>query len=143
VRIIGLGNWDRGDDAAGLLAARFARELGADAREFTGDPLSLVDELRTIDSVVLVDAVVTGLPAGRIHWWNGRDLPREAARMRSSTHAFSLGDALKLAEATGIRPSLVLVAGIEAASFELGAEPSAEIVGAAEELARSLAAGVD
>ncbi len=43
--IIGCGNSDRSDDAAGLLVARRLRELGIDARELSGDMLGLLDEL--------------------------------------------------------------------------------------------------
>jgi len=42
LRIIGCGNLDRGDDAAGLLVARRLRALGVEAAEHSGEGLTLL-----------------------------------------------------------------------------------------------------
>jgi len=43
VLILGCGNPDRSDDAAGILVARRLRELGIPAEEFIGDAPELID----------------------------------------------------------------------------------------------------
>src|SRR3974377_801942 len=113
MRIIGIGNRDRGDDAAGLLAAE--RRGGG---EHGGEAPSLLDAWDGADDVVLIDAVVTGAPPGTLHRWDARDLPPEAVGLRVSTHAFSIVDAIHLAESTGCLPKKLVVYGIEAAQFE-------------------------
>jgi hydrogenase maturation protease len=133
MRIIGIGNYDRGDDAAGLLAAR-----GAGGREHTSDLLSLLYRWRESDDVVLIDAAVTGAPPGTIHIWNGRDLPPEADRLRLSAHAFSVADAIRLAARTRHLPRSLVVIGIEARQFEPGAPLSPEVQTAVDEVVAQL-----
>ena len=117
MRIIGLGNDHRGDDAAGLIAAHRLRRLGFDAREHRGDLLALLDQMIGTAELVIVDAVVTGAAPGAIHYWDGRRLPPEAVGTRSSTHSFSLGDAIRRAGSLDRLPARVRVIGIEAADF--------------------------
>ena len=57
--VIGLGNAARGDDAAGLIAAR---RLGGVEHE--GDPLALLDLWDGADCAVVIDAVSSGVEAG-------------------------------------------------------------------------------
>ena len=104
MRIIGIGNPDRGDDAAGLVAAR---RLGG--LEHNGDALSLIDAWDGADDVLLIDAVVTGASPGTLHCWDARHLPLEAVGLRVSTHAFSIIDAIRLAESTNRLPRKLVV----------------------------------
>jgi hydrogenase maturation protease len=129
MQIIGIGNLDRGDDAAGLLAAR---RLGG--LEHTGDALSLIDAWGEAEDVLLIDAVVTGAVPGTLHRWDARHLPPEAVGLRASTHAFSVVDAIRLAESTGRLPHKLVVLGIEAAQFEPGTAPSPPVLRAVNEL---------
>ncbi len=132
-RVIGIGNLDRGDDAAGLIAAQ--RTGGA---AHTGDALSLLDAWNERGGFVLIDAVVTGAPPGTIHTWDARNLPLEADHLRSSTHAFSIADAIRLAAATGRLPDRLTVIGIEACQFEPGTPPSAEVLAAVDRVVEQL-----
>ena len=60
--VIGVGNAARGDDAAGLLAAR---RLGG--IELEGDPTALLDLFDGIDEAAVVDAVRSGAAPGTVH----------------------------------------------------------------------------
>jgi len=51
--VLGCGNPDRGDDAAGRLVARRLGELGIEARENSGDALALLDAWQGADEVVV------------------------------------------------------------------------------------------
>jgi hydrogenase maturation protease len=138
-RIIGCGTADRGDDAAGLLAARWLREFGIEAHEHNGDWLALVESWRDVEEVILIDTIVTGRAPGTITVWDGRDAPVIGDCLRCSTHGFGVAEALVLARVLGRMPSRLLVYGIEGRRFDLGCAPSAAVVAAAERLARRLA----
>jgi len=136
--IIGYGALDRGDDAAGLLAARRLRELGIGACEHTTDGVSLMELWRGHDAVILIDAVVTGGRPGIITVWDGTEAPI-CSSWRSSTHAFGLAEAVMLARVLGRMPSTLLICGIEGRRFALGCAPMLEVVRGAERLAQRLA----
>ena len=138
--ILGCGNCDRGDDAAGLLVIRRLRQLGVPAREHAGDMLSLIDTWSRWDEVVVVDATVSGSRPGAINVWDGRTLPLSGIGFPCSTHAFGLGEAIEMARALGRLPAKLTVYGIEAASCDHGGTLSAAVAEAIELLARQLAA---
>ena len=137
-RIIGCGTADRGDDAAGLLAARRLRALGVEALEHSGDGLALMERWEGNDTVILIDAVVTGGAPGTLTVWNGRRAP-VLDDCRSSTHMFGVAEAVKMARVLGRMPRRLWIYGIEGRRFEMGSAPNAEVVAAAEQLARRLA----
>ena len=97
--MIGLGNTFRGDDAAGL---EVARRLGA--RRFEGEPVSLIDEWRDVDRLVLVDAMQSGAGAGaiRVVAAHAEALPPELRR--ASTHLMGAAEAIELARTLGWLP---------------------------------------
>ncbi len=138
--IVACGNSERGDDAAGLLVAGHLRSLGIEAREHSGEGLSLMESWVGAEHVILVDAVVTGSAAGAILVWNGRTAPLARDAFRCSTHAFGVAEAVELARALDRLPPRLTIYGIEAASFTSGTGPSDSVRAAAEETAAQIAA---
>ncbi len=138
MRIIGCGSAGRGDDGAGLLVAARLRELGVPALEQAGDASALLHAWAGSDDVILVDAVVTGAPAGAVSVWEGRPsgLVRGAGL---SSHGLGLAEALDLARALGRLPRRLRVFGIEGGCFERGAQPSPAVRQAVEEVAQRIA----
>jgi hydrogenase maturation protease len=139
VRIIGYGNRDRQDDAAGLLAARRLRQLGVDALTHTGEAASLLELWSGADEVIVIDAVVTGAEPGTIHVWEGSP-PRVPRQAQLSTHGPGLAEAIELAAVLGRLPERLTVYGIEGKHFDAGGVTSPEVVRAAETVATSIAA---
>jgi len=139
LRVVGVGNAARGDDAAGLLVARRLRDLApdADVHEQTGEPLALLECLSGADAAVVVDALAPAGSPGRI--LRVDTLADLAPACRSSTHGGGVREALELCRALGRLPAVVTVYGIEAGDVTLGAGVSREVVDAAERLARDLA----
>lgn len=141
--IIGCGNPDRGDDAAGLLVARRLRAMGVDAQEQSGEALALMESWRTAgeddQEVILVDAVVTGAAPGTITIWDARTAPVVGDFFRCSTHAFGVAEAVKLARILDLLPPNLLIYGIEAKRFDVGSEPTAEVLAAVEQVAGRIA----
>ena len=139
--ILGCGNADRSDDAAGLLVARRLRELGIDACEHGGETLALIEAWSECEEVIIIDAVVSGAPPGTITVWDARAAPWPAAEFRCSTHALGVAEAVELARVLGRLPSRLVVYGIEGTRFDPGAPPSPEVGEAVEQLARQIARG--
>ena len=137
--IVGVGNPDRSDDAAGLLVARRLRELGVDAQEFTGDPLDLIEGWNGAREVILIDTVVSGAAAGTVTVWDAAKAPLPPERFCCSTHAFGLAEAVEIARALGRLPPKVVIYGIEGARFDLGGLPSTDVAAAVERLAQQVA----
>lgn len=137
VLVAGLGAEHRGDDAAGLLAVRALRELGArgiDILEAPGDALALVAAMPDHDEVVLVDAVAAAGAPGRVV-----ELEPAATRSRrgASTHGFGVHEALAMAAVLGACPT-VRVLGITGNRFAIGTQPSAAVVRAARAVAMGI-----
>ena len=140
--VIGFGNEDAGDDAAGrLVARRLAGRDGLDAtvRERRTPPAELFTEWDGFDLVILVDAVLDERPAGSVLRW---DLVRDAlpARQRSSSHGFGLGEAVELARALGRLPPRLIAYGIVADPAHRGEGCSAAVAAAVERTAADVAA---
>ena len=141
--ILGCGNPDRSDDAAGLLVARRLRELGIQAHELGGDGLALIDAWSGWADVIVVDAMMSGAPPGTITVWDARTSPFPVGQFRCSTHALGATEAIELARALDRLPCKLIVFGIEGIRFDCGGSPSAEVTEAIERLAQHIAKEAD
>lgn len=137
--IIGVGNPYRGDDGAGVLAARRLKDAGRDTftvLEHSGEGTSLMETWKCADAVILMDAVSSGGPPGTIYRLEPA-LQRLPARMfQNSTHAFSLPQAIEMARALDDLPTALIVFGIEGRNFQAGVELSNEVSKALPDLVR-------
>jgi len=144
--VIGVGNAYRGDDAAGLLVARLLREMGLDSTmimEHSGEGASLMEAWRGAGAVILIDAVSSGSAPGEIHHLEPILNPLPAQMFHSSTHAFSLPDAIEMAQALNELPPRLLVFGIEGRNFQSGAELSPEVSSALPQVAKLVLKAVE
>jgi hydrogenase maturation protease len=137
-RIIGCGSADRGDDAAGLLVVGCLRKLGIEACEHRGDGPALIDRWQGQETVILIDAMVSGGVPGSVTVWDEWATAALSDCFRCSTHAFGVAEAVKLARVLGLMPARLVIYGIEGRRFDLGSAPSPEVVAAAQELAHRL-----
>jgi hydrogenase maturation protease len=129
--IIGVGNRDRGDDAAGpLVCDRVRARLGPSAtvRTFVceGSILDLALHWDHDDHVIIVDAMQPGTEPGRVVTLDatGDPLPTPGA---VSTHEIDVSVAVELARAIGRMPARLVVIGIEAGQTEWCSPPSAPV----------------
>lgn len=137
VLVICVGNRDRGDDGAGPLVAdllRAAPAAGLEVREMAGDGADLLLAWPGADQVIVVDAVVSGAPAGTIHVIDGRREAVPSAPLHS-THGLGVSEAVALGRALGSLPRVLTVYGIEGADFTPGAAPSPAVSSAVVEVA--------
>jgi hydrogenase maturation protease len=141
--VIGIGNPDRGDDAAGLLVARRVREVTAtgDVRvtELIGDQLGLLDAWTGARDVYVIDAVYSGGPVGAVYRFDGAG-SLDARFARRGTHTFGLADVVALGRALGRLPGHLAGYGIEGATFGIGTPLSPAVEAAAGIVASLLAA---
>jgi hydrogenase maturation protease len=143
LRIIGCGNLDRGDDAAGLLVARRLRALGLETLgveiiEQSGESFSLMNCWTGPEHDILVDATVPHGRPGQVRVWDAHSdrLPDDG--FPSSTHAFGVREAVELARAIKRLPKTLLIYGIEGEHFCFGAPLSQEVERAVVSLADRL-----
>jgi len=141
VLVLGVGNAERGADAAGPLTAQrlfAARDPAVEVRTLAGEAAELIDAWTGRRAVVVIDAVVTGASPGTLHRWDAvHDAPDVPLR-ETSSHGFGLGQAIELARALGRLPPVLIVYGIEGARFDLGEPPGAAILAAVERAAAAV-----
>ncbi len=130
VRVIGVGNRDRGDDAAGLVAVRLLRRALRPVPPHVsfalsdGDAGRLLDAFHGAAAILVVDAVTSGAAPGALVRLDARRAPLPASLHTASTHGFGLAEAIELGRALGRLPERLTVWGIEAGRFDLGARLS-------------------
>lgn len=142
--IIGCGNRERGDDAAGILVAERLRALAIHADIRAGEASELMKAWRDAAEVIVIDCVVSGATPGTVHVWDGQH-PIGFGRSSGSTHGLGVGEAIELSRALGCLPERLRVYGIEGKRFEIGSEVSPEVERAVEavvqRIVRELEAG--
>ncbi|MEW6657737.1 MAG: hydrogenase maturation protease [Thermodesulfobacteriota bacterium] len=132
ILIIGIGNIFRGDDAAGLAAARLLREMqlpGVKVLELDGDISALAEGWQGAQRVVVIDAVASQSEAGRIFRFaaHGEPLPRKLFATCCSCHAFGLAEQIEIARSLQQLPPSLMVYGLEGQDFMLGSGLSPEV----------------
>jgi hydrogenase maturation protease len=141
LRVIGVGNAYRSDDAVGLAVARAVGACGSPgltALEREGEPTSLMDSWDGADVVWLVDAVSSGAAPGTVHRFEATSAPLPDAWARTSTHHFGLPEAIELARAVGRLPRRLIVFGVEGGSFEIGESLTPPVEAAVAEVAAAI-----
>ena len=126
VRVVGCGNPDAGDDAAGLVIANLLRSRmpsEVEVRTATAGGASLLNWCDDIEFLILVDAAHAreDLPPGQ---WRRFTFPDDRQRLRSTilsgTHVLGIMQALELAHTLGRVPGEVLLFVVAGSQFGLG-----------------------
>ncbi len=142
LRIIGIGNPSRGDDAVGLAAAGQLRTLLPDdvaVHQHARDGASLMLLWAPDDDVILIDAVISGATPGTLH---ERDLiaaPLPPDLVAVTTHTLGLREGVELARALHLLPASLRFIGIEGEDFWAGHGLSPRVSAALEEVVRLIA----
>ena len=142
IRIIGLGNGMRGDDAVGLMAARRIRQEVGDRVEVIEAEMAgvdLVELMEEAQAVILIDAARSGQAPGTIHRLDASAGPIGGQMFPRSSHALGTVDALELARAMGVLPATVIVYGVEAGNMEAGQLLSPPVTTALDQVVERIA----
>ena len=128
--VIGVGNAYRGDDGAGIVAARklAAQRLpGVRVMELNGEGTSLVEAWKDVPSVLLVDAVSSGAVPGTIHRFEAQAGPISKGLKHRSSHSFGVAEAVEVARALGRLPPRLVIYGVEGKNFSPGHNLSPDV----------------
>jgi hydrogenase maturation protease len=142
LKVIGVGNAWRGDDAVGLLVARrlMADQLPqVEIVGCRGTVTAVREAWSNAAGVIVVDAVVSGSPPGTIYRFNAHDegVPAQLSRSPSS-HGWGVAEALALGQLFQELPPYLIIYGIEGQNFGPGQEVSQEVAAAIPEAVRRL-----
>jgi hydrogenase maturation protease len=143
--VVGVGNPDRGDDAAGRRVAQLLRKQRSgevEIEELDGEPTALLSRLERARAAWIIDACRTGAATGTVHRFDVSALPLPQVCLGLSTHGMGLAEALGLARALGQLPARCIVYGIEAGQFHAGAGLSAAVAGSVPVVAARVIAEV-
>jgi hydrogenase maturation protease len=152
--VIGVGNPDRGDDAAGPTVVRdlrngviagpapVIRSADIEIVEHSGEAATLVMQMDGAERVFLIDACVSGAPPGTIHRFDVDSAAMPTLVSAFSTHGFGLATAVELARALGQLPRRCIIYAIEGAAFEPGAPLSPPVAAAAVKVVHRLRAEI-
>ena len=142
IKVIGVGNEWRGDDAAGLLVARRLKEdrlPRVRIAECLGTVSDIQDAWKDAAGAIVVDAVVSGGAPGVIYRFDahGEGLPVELSRSPSS-HGWGVAEALALGKVFQELPPFLIIYGIAGKNFEPGRSLSPEVASAVPEAVRRI-----
>jgi hydrogenase maturation protease len=127
--IIGIGNRERGDDAAGCeLVAQLRGRLPPEVEllEQNGEAGRLLAQLEGAAEACIVDACAVGVPPGTIRRLDAAS-PMPLRMRECSTHGLGVAEALAMARALGVLPPHCVLYAIEGESYELGAPLSQSV----------------
>ncbi|MBI3894079.1 MAG: hydrogenase maturation protease [Candidatus Wallbacteria bacterium] len=136
VRVIGIGNPMRADDALGWEALlRLERDClpGVDYVRFGGDCSQLAELLLVSRAAVVIDAVHGAGEPGTLVFWDLADprpelVPHGEARI--SGHGYGICETLGLCRLLGRLPRPLVLVGVEGLTFGFGTEMSAPVAAA-------------
>ncbi len=147
IRVIGIGQRYRHDDAVGLMVAeRLAETVDSSSVEVvtaSGEGSDLMDRWHGAETVVVVDALASEAdPPGALHRWDAHQRPIPAEVFPQSTHLFSLPQAIELARVLGELPRRLIVYGVVGTDFQMGEGLSASVQDAIDEVVDRIEAEV-
>jgi hydrogenase maturation protease len=142
IRVIGVGNEFREDDAAGIVALRRLRDVVRGDVEFlerSGEGAELMAAWEGAEAVLLCDAVASSEAAGTVLRFESEASPLPAELRPCSSHAFGVGEAIELARTLGSLPRKLVIYGIVGKRFGAGVGLSVEAEAGVEEAVRRMA----
>lgn len=146
IKVIGVGNDWRGDDAAGLQVVRLLRQENlteVDISENRGTASALASAWQGADRVIVVDAVVAGGQPGTIYRFDAHDSKAVFPVTRpTSSHGWGLAEAVALSRLFQELPPVLIIYGIEGQNFSPGEGLSPAVDAAIPETVRRITAEI-
>lgn len=137
MKIIGVGNPDRGDDGVGILVAEKLQERGLSEVEIelqNGDGASLMESWKGESHVIVIDCAQSGSSAGTIHHIRPNQDSLKFHHFVPTTHHFGLAEAVELCRVFNELPRDFEIYAIEGSDFTSGASLCTEVEKAAEQV---------
>lgn len=137
ITLIGVGNEFRQDDGVGLFILKQLRKRLPEsmiAIEASGEGTELIQYWQDRDTVYLFDAVCSGTEAGTIHRIEAQTQSVPTQFFNTSTHSFSVAEAIELSRSLNQLPNHLILYGVEGKQFAMGIGLSAVVEQAAAEV---------
>lgn len=130
--VVCVGDPVRGDDGVGPAVARALREAAPDVRviEAAGEAAGLLGCWAGEESVVLVDALRAGEPAGTVRVLDALARDPACSAAATSSHGLGVAEAVALGRVLGRLPGRLVVVGVAGERFDLGTGLSPEVASA-------------
>lgn len=141
IKLIGMGNEFRQDDAVGLLIVRKLRPLipaEIQTLELANSGLDLITAWQDAETVYLFDAIRSSAEVGTLYRLDAHRQPLPTQLLNCSTHALRLAEVIELARAINQLPSKLMIYGIEGKNFGTGIGISPQVEAAAEQLVKQV-----
>lgn len=145
IRIVGLGNAWRGDDAVGLLAAERLQQLadaGIEVLRLETPDWQMFEGLRSEDHLIVIDGCLNDSLPGTVRRLDISELSTCSLR-HCSSHGLGLAHWLSMAEALGEETGRLLIYAVSIGQTEMGAPLSPEVGQAIEQLLPMLQQQID
>jgi hydrogenase maturation protease len=145
IAVIGVGNEFRGDDAAGVIAARKIEKEnlpGVDVIIQSGEGTALIEAWQSYDLVIIIDASRSNSATGQIFRFDTAEQKLPDSFFNYSTHAFSVAEAVELARVLNRLPPKMIIYAVEGEKFENWVGLSPEVERATENIFRRIRAEI-
>lgn len=123
VRVIGVGQMHRGDDAVGLEAIEHLRVQapeGVEVQRGAADGAALLSQIEGQAFAILIDCARGGGAPGEILHLDAASASQHASSGGTSSHGNALGEALALAHALDCLPARLSIYAIVGGTFAVG-----------------------
>ena len=139
--LICIGNDYRGDDGVGLYIGRHAKIKGLNVQviENSGDGIAMMDTWKERGTVILVDAVYSGHPAGTIFRFDALNSSFPENMLPVSTHDVGIAECISLSDSLDLLPKKMIFYGIGGENFGQGKHLSAVVRKAADAVVGKIA----
>lgn len=123
MKIIGVGNPDRGDDGVGILIAERLHDCalpGVKIEVQNGDGASLMESWKNEPHVIVIDCAHSGAAPGVIHHINSNTDSLHFDHFVPTSHHFGLAEAIELSRVFNELPRNFEIYAIEGTDFTIG-----------------------
>jgi hydrogenase maturation protease len=140
IALLGLGNLMRSDDAVGMLTLQTLAESGLlppDVRVIEGGTLGLdlLDSLRGISHLLVLDAIEIGVVPGTLLRFEGEEIDR--LPVAKSVHLLGFSDLMGALRLMDAAPTQVVLLGVQPASTDWGTVLTPEVFPAQQAMTQS------
>lgn len=144
--VIGIGNTLRRDDGIGIVILESLLKLykreGAEYFNFGVASFDLIHRMQEYDEALLIDAVNASLPAGKVRFFELKDIKYNIKESAISTHELNLTSLFELSQKLKLKTK-IYIAGIQVKDVSWSEGLSEPLERAKEDIIKQISAFID